>query len=136
MKDVASSNSRHYLVFRPDLFENVQVPEVFREKLGRIYETPPEEAGEEYTPVERIPTVREFVEHHRIPHRTIANRVVFGIPMLDHREMREAEAAQGQLVQAGLMEAEDVWIHSPWGIRELIEQWEAQEQQDNEEETP
>ena len=129
-QDITSNNSRHYLVFRPDLFENVQVPEMFREKLGRIYEPTPEGAGEDYEPQEIIPTVREFVEHHGIPYRELHNRAIFGIPMLDHREIREAEAVQANLVAEELMEPQDVWIHSPWGIRELVKQWEAEEQEE------
>ena len=30
------------------------------------------------------------------------------------------------------MEPQDAWIHSPWGIRELVKQWEAEEQQEEE----
>ena len=122
-----TNNSRHYLVFLDSLYESVPVPEVFREKLGRIYETPPEGAGDDYEPVEVIPSVRQFVEHHGIPVLSLNGHKIFGIPMLDHREMREAEQAQAQLVQVGAMEADAVWIHNPPGIRRLIAEWRALE---------
>ena len=35
---LASNNARQYMIFEPELFKTVEVPELFRVKLGRIME--------------------------------------------------------------------------------------------------
>lgn len=105
-------NNRHYLAFVKAVYEQLPVPELFREKLGRVYEPVPEE-NSDAEPVELIPTVKEYLALKGIPVRELPSSVIFGIPMLSLAEVREGEAIHAQLASQGLLEEGGVWLLTP-----------------------
>jgi hypothetical protein len=105
-------NNRHYIAMVRPVYDTLQVPDLFRAKLGRIYETP-DEQDTEAPAQELVPTVRNYLTAQKIPVREFENSVLFGIPMLSLAEVREGEALHEQLAQAGYLESGGVWLLTP-----------------------
>ena len=104
-------NNRHYIAMVKPVYETLEVPDLFRAKLGRVYDTPDEQ--DQSDPQELVPTVKDYLTTQKIPVREFENSVLFGIPMLSLSEVREGEALHEQLAQAGYLESGGVWLLTP-----------------------
>jgi len=102
-------NNRHYIAMVRPVYDTLQVPDLFRAKLGRLYSQP--EDGQE--PEELVPLVKDYLTAQNIPVREFEHSVLFGIPMLSLAEVREGEALHENLAKAGLLESGGVWLLTP-----------------------
>jgi hypothetical protein len=109
MSDFLPANNRHYISMLKPIYEARLVPELFREKLGRVYSvTEDNSQGEEL-----IPSIKDYLALKSIPVREFEATVLFGIPMLSLSEVREGEAIHHQLEQEGLLEPNGIWLLTP-----------------------